>query len=228
MDRHPDNGSGEAHQARVGELGRAYASALMAGDEVAAEIAIREAMDVGLDTAQIDDEIIAPALWLVGELWERGDITVADEHIATEISLRVLALQREAQRVTQARGAHRVMLAAPSGELHVVALRMINNLLRDAGYDVVMLGADVPANALAWCARRHEPAVICLSSTMPGGADYVRTSMTKVHQEWSPAGFVIGGDALTRIQSHPGLDVCQRVSEVVEAVDAMVKRAGSN
>ena len=41
------------------------------------------------------------------------------------------------------------MLAAPEGEQHVVALRMTGSLLRDAGYDVVMLGADVPADALA-------------------------------------------------------------------------------
>ena len=45
------------------------------------------------------------------------------------------------------------MLATPAGELHVVALRMIGNLLRDAGYDVVMLGADVPAEALAAAAH---------------------------------------------------------------------------
>ena len=61
-------------------------------------------MEAGLATADIDDEIIAPALWLVGELWERGDISVADEHLATEISLRVLALQREARRVASSRG----------------------------------------------------------------------------------------------------------------------------
>ncbi len=106
-------------------------------------------MEVGLDTAQIDDEIIAPALWHVGDLWERGEISVADEHIATEISIRVLALQREAQRVARTRGEYRVVLAAPPGELHVVALRMVDNLLRNAGYDVAMLGSDVPTEALA-------------------------------------------------------------------------------
>jgi 5-methyltetrahydrofolate--homocysteine methyltransferase len=124
-----------------------------------------------------------------------------------------LALQREAQRVADARGAQRVMLAAPAGELHVVALRMVDNLLRDAGYDVVMLGADVPADALAWSARRHEPAVICLSSTMPGGADQVLISIHEIQQEWSAAGFVIGGPALTsRVQSGPGIDTSAAAS----------------
>jgi methanogenic corrinoid protein MtbC1 len=46
------------------------------------------------------------------------------------------------------------MLAAPAGELHMVALRMVANLLRGSGYDTVMLGVDVPADALAGAARR--------------------------------------------------------------------------
>ena len=133
--------------AKLAEFGRAYAAALLAGDEVAAELAIRDALEADLSMPAIDDEIIAPALWLVGELWERGEITIADEHLATEISLRVLALSREARRVSRARPDHRVMLAAPTAELHVVALRMTGDLLREAGYDVVMLGADVPPPA---------------------------------------------------------------------------------
>ena len=91
------NNAHETREARVGELGRTYAAALLSGDEVAAEIVIREAMEAGFTTPEIDDEIIAPALWLVGELWERGDISIADEHVATEISLRVLALQHQVE-----------------------------------------------------------------------------------------------------------------------------------
>jgi MerR family transcriptional regulator, light-induced transcriptional regulator len=223
------NDSHESHEAKVSEAGRAYAAALLSGDEIAAEIAIREAIDANLTTAEIDDEIIAPALWLVGDLWQRGQISVADEHIATEISIRVLALQREAQRVARARSDHRVMLAAPAGELHIVALRMVANLLRDAGYDTVMLGADVPTDALGASARRHRPDVVCLSSTMPGAADQLLTSIDEVRREWPGAGFVIGGRGLMRrAQSRSRIDVCGRVSEVVEAVDAMVKRAGLN
>jgi MerR family transcriptional regulator, light-induced transcriptional regulator len=223
------NDTPESREAMLSALGRAYALALISGDEVAAEQAIRDAMDAGLGTADIDDEIIAPALWLIGEMWEMGKISVADEHLATEISIRVLALQREAQRSKGARRDHRVMLASPTGELHTVALRMAANLLRDAGYDVVMLGADVPPDALAASARRHEPDVICLSSTMPGGGDRVLISIHEVQREWPAAGFVVGGRAIApRVRSQPGIDVCEKVAGVVDAVDAMVKRAGLN
>ena len=159
MAQRAENDPPDARERKVSELSRAYASALLAGDEIAAEIAIRQAMDAGLGTATIDDQIIAPALWLVGELWERGEISVADEHLASEISLRVLTLQREAQRVADQRRRQRIMLAAPSGEQHVIALRMVANLLREAAYEVVMLGADVPTGALAAAALRHDPQV---------------------------------------------------------------------
>jgi MerR family transcriptional regulator, light-induced transcriptional regulator len=219
----------DAFEKLVREVGRAYAAAILAGDEVAAEIAIREAIEAGVGTGQIDHEIITPALWLVGELWQRGEISVADEHLATEISLRVLALQREAQRVARARAAHRVMLAAPGGELHVVALRMIENLLREAGYGVVQLGADVPARGLALAAVLHRPAVICLSTTMPRGGDQLLIAVHEVQRAWPAASFVVGGAGLSsRVRSRPGVMVCERVTEAVEAVDALVKRADLN
>ena len=218
-----------SHEAKISDFGRAYAAALLAGDEVAAEIVIREALAADLSMAEIDDEIIAPALWLVGDLWERGEISIADEHLATEISLRVLALEREARRMRRARGDHRVMLAAPAAELHVMALRMAADLLRDAGYDIVMLGADVPPPALAASANRHRPHVICLSSTMPGGGDQVLVSIHEVQQTWPAAGFVVGGRGLTsRVRARPGIEVCQRVSDAVDAVDALVKHAAVN
>jgi methanogenic corrinoid protein MtbC1 len=229
MSRRSGNDSPEAREERISEIGRAYAAALLSGDEVAAELAIRDALEAKLSTAEIDDEIIAPALWLVGELWERGEISVADEHVATEISIRVLALQREAQRVALARGDHLVMLATPSGELHVVALRMTDTLLREAGYRVVMIGSDVPAHALAGSATRHRPDVICLSATMPGGEERLLVAMHEVQQAWPSAAFVVGGRSLTsRMRAQAGIGVCRRVSEAVETVDALVKRADLN
>jgi MerR family transcriptional regulator, light-induced transcriptional regulator len=224
-----ENDTPDAHEARKGELGRAYATALLAGDEIAAEISIRDAMDAKLSTAEIDDEIIAPALWLVGRLWERGDISVADEHLATSISLRVLALQREVARTVRGREGAKALLAAPEGEMHFVALQMISVLLRDAGYTVLMLGPDVPLGALAESAGRHEPQVVCMTATMPDASDRLTLAIHEVEQTLGGAGYVIGGRGISpRLRPRPRIQVCERVSQVVEAADALVKRADLN
>jgi cobalamin-dependent methionine synthase I len=129
--------------------------------------------------------------------------------------MRVLTLQREAQRVARARTESRVMLATPPGDLHAVALRMVGNLLREAGYDVMMLGADVPIHALAHSARRHEPEVICLSATMPQSTERFLQSIREVRSDAPGVGFVMGGRALNptiigRLRSEPRLHLCTR------------------
>jgi MerR family transcriptional regulator, light-induced transcriptional regulator len=214
---------------RITLMAGAFADALIYGDEIAADIAVREAMDAGLSTADIDERLIAPAMWLVGELWERGEITVAEEHIATEITTRVVALQREARRVAKSRRGRRVLLATPAGERHVVALHMVSNLLHGAGYDIVMVGHDVPAAALGASARLHRANVVCMSSTMPGQSSRVLEAIDAVRTEWPSAAFVIGGRGLTaEAVSRAEVRVCRGVSEAVDVVDAMGKRAGRN
>src|SRR5512145_2459849 len=105
-------------------LVESFTAALVAGDPRTAERVAREAIDAGLDQGTIDEGIVAPAMRHVGDLWHRGEITVADEHLATDISFRVLALQREAFRVAARRAREPVMLAAVEGEQHVLGLEM--------------------------------------------------------------------------------------------------------
>ena len=71
--------------------------------------------------------------------------------------------------------------------------------------------------------------MICLTATMPGGAERVLLSIYEIMREVPQTGFVVGGRGLAqRIRPRPGIEVCGRVSEVVEAVDAVIKRASLN
>jgi hypothetical protein len=57
----------------------------------------------------------------------------------------------------------------------------------------------------------------------------VLIAIHQVQLELPTAGFILGGDGvMPRVRARPGIVVCERVSEVVEAVDAMVKHADSN
>jgi methanogenic corrinoid protein MtbC1 len=121
------------------------------------------------------------------------------------------------------------MLATPTGELHVVALRMVDNLLRGAGYDVVMLGPDVPATALGDLAKLVSTDVVCMSLTMAGHKNEILSAIDNVRLAVPSVGFVVGGRGLTdEAHRRSQVQVCRRVSDVVEAVDAIVKRAGLN
>ena len=206
-----------------------YADALLAGNEPGAEQVVREAIEAGLSETTISDDVIAPAMRLVGHMWEAGLISVADEHHATEITIRVLALQREAFRVARGRAAQRVLLAAVQGERHVVGLSMAASAIVHAGYDVRLLGADLPTEALAHATERHRPVIVGLTATMPGSAAVV-PEVIRVLRELDPGiGVVIGGAAASpQLAGAPGVAICQHVGEAVAIVDGLLQRAAHN
>lgn len=216
-------------RALVRSLAEAYDQALLAGDPAEAERVARDAIDAGLDEAVIAGQVITPALRRVGDLWERNRITPAEEHLATHISLRVLALQREAFRVARARAGHRVMLAAVEGERHVVGLEMAANLLAHAGFDVRVLGADVPIESLEPIVRRHAPQAFCLSATMAWSAELLPLAVDELQRADPTLAVVLGGPAaLEGRPAGPSAPVVGNLAELAETVDALLRRPSLN
>ena len=210
-------------------LRQSFTRALFAGDPDAAERAVREAMDTGLTTAEIDVELIAPALFMIGDKWATGEISVADEHLASEIALRVLALQRERRRAQRHRGGHRVLLIAPQGERHVIGLNMAADLLYAAGYDTRLLGADVPLSDIVMAAARHDADVVAFTATMPDSAERLDAAMDYLSAARPSTAIVLGGGAVSfELASTWNAAVCLDVSTVVATVDALVHHAPLN
>ena len=210
-------------------LRRDFTRALLAGEAGAAERVVRAAIAGGLSPAQIDVELIAPALFIVGDKWATGEISVAEEHLASEIVLRVLALQREATRAARRRRDSRVLLLAPEGERHVIGLQMAADLLHGAGYDVRMLGADVPIGDIRPAAERYAVDVVCFTATMADSAERVDAAIDHLRSLRIDVGVVIGGSAVPfELGAIWGATVCADVSGAVECVDALVQRAPHN
>lgn len=213
----------------VATLAAAFLSAVLSGDVVEAERVVRIALEAGLPEATIGGDLIAPAMRDVGERWARGELSVADEHLATEVSTRVVALEREHFRMAARRGGRRVLLFAPEGEQHVLGLEMAESVLTHAGYDVRMLGADLPLDALGPALRRHEPAVVGLTVGTAESALAVRATVDLVRDARPAAGVVVGGRACgDLVPIRPGIATCEHVGDAVEIVDALAQHAEHN
>jgi methanogenic corrinoid protein MtbC1 len=213
----------------IGRLREAYAEAVLSGAESQAEGAIREALEFGLGEGAIDDGIIAPVMRRVGEQWASGAISVADEHLATMISTRMIALQREAFRVAARRADHRIMLCAIQEERHIVGLEMAASVLGNGGYDVLMLGADVPITTLAQAVERHHPAIVGFSATLAANAKILPAAIYEVRAADPAVGIIIGGAAASlRMDATAGTAVCTHVTDAVQIADALIQRAALN
>ncbi len=230
MSADPDGDDRERRRRGVlAELQRGYAEAVLADDEVEAERIVRDAMEAGIGEADIDEAIIAPVLRLVGDLGAGGDLPLAEVTRATRISMRVLALQREAFRAAHRRGAGRIVLARPRGEQHGLGLDMAESVLAHAGYDVRLLGSDVPDARLAACVEQVRPVVLGLTVTMPEIAARLPLTIAAAREAVPALGVVVGGQgASERLCSVPGVVVCRHVTDAVELTDALLHRAALN
>lgn len=142
--------------------------------------------------------VIAPAMHELGRLWEAGAITVADEHLATALTYRVLAAIRslelfEGEESTPPRPC--ALMAAVQGEQHALGLRMAADLLEDRGYRVAYLGADVPNDTLLEAVRASSPDLLGLSATMPESARRLEEVVGAVAREWPRLPVIVGGQS---------------------------------
>jgi methanogenic corrinoid protein MtbC1 len=206
-----------------------FGAALIAGDARAAEQVAQEAIDLNLSEALLYDLVVGPAMHRIGNLWAAGEIGVAHEHLATQIATRVLVLAHELAGLPERRAEHRAMLAAVEGERHVVALDMAAKLLESAGYEVLTLGADVPTRDLPTIVCDHRPALVAFSATMPEAGKRVAAAIDAVIHARAEVGLILGGAGIPEdLILGPQVILRPSVTGVVDAADALMRRAGFN
>jgi len=104
-------------------------------------------------------EVVLPAVNEIGERWARGQITVAQEHFATEvITGRLRGLGREWDHGL----GPRAILAAPAGERHDIGLLCCGLAMHRRGWRVTYLGPDLPTEALASAVDAIDPAIVVI------------------------------------------------------------------
>jgi methanogenic corrinoid protein MtbC1 len=205
---------------------QAFLAALLEGSARRAEDAVRTALADGMEPAEVHVQVVAPAMRAVGELWARDEITVADEHLATAITYRALNVVSSAGGAAGAPWRPRVMLAALAGEHHVVGLQMVSDTLEAAGFEIMLLGADVPLDALLAAVARYAPAVLGLSATMPG-ASSLRDAIARVQAVDPELPVLVGGPGVPDEARHvPAPRYVADAAQVVAEVESLLRLAG--
>ena len=125
---------------------------LIAGDEAGSWKIIEEALSSGASATEIYLDILVPALRSIGERWEHGELSIADEHRASAVATRLVGrLGPHFARRGLSRGT--VVLAVPPDDLHSLPSAIVADLLRGRGFDVLDLGANAPVGSIVECAR---------------------------------------------------------------------------
>lgn len=155
-------------------------------------------------------EIVLPLSDLVGDQWALGRLSVACEHLASEVVVPLLK-----QELTRVESTGPTLLAACfPGERHEWGLLVTLIELSGQGWRVEYLGADLPFDQVVEAAWTVEPEVVALSSSDPENVGRRLAELRGLHR-LLPAGttVVLGGEgaaahraALHRARFRVGLE----------------------
>lgn len=135
--------------------------ALDALDESAAHTAL-DTLLANLSLETVLGGVVMPYLHELGERWERGEASIADEHFASNLLRgRLLGLARGWDRGL----GPRALVACAPGEQHDLALIVFGLALRERGWRITYLGPDTPIDSLENAARALEPAAVVIAAT---------------------------------------------------------------
>jgi len=209
-----------------------FEARLVAGDEPGSWALIEAVLAAGMKPDESLLELVAPAMRSIGTHWQRGELSIADEHRASAVSARLIA--RLGSRFGR-RGVKRgtVVLAAPAGELHGLPVSIGANLLRWRGFNVVELGADTPPEALVEAVANEAgtgggPLAVGIVSTLTGQQPSVESSVTEVHRAHPGVPVLLGGAAVVDAAQarRLGADVYtgKRGDVLVDALEAIAEQ----
>ena len=172
---------------------REYLECLLAPDGRAARRLIESSLHDGVPATVLYLQVIAPAMYEVGRLWESARVSVAQEHLATQITQSVIAALGLHLSGGEPVGAGRIALvSATPGEQHALGGQMVADFLEAQGWNVLHLGADIPGEELVGLAEQRRPAVVCLSTALPGHLLSV-TRTCQLLRGLTPAPYIVVG-----------------------------------
>jgi excisionase family DNA binding protein len=173
---------------------------LLAGDETAAWSVIEHALAAGHSPTDCYVEVIASALSSIGDRWAGEELEIADQYLASAVAIRIVSrLGARFRRPGRSRGT--VVFGAPPGELHSLPIAIVSDLVRLRGFDVLELGANVPASAFASAAART-PRLVCvgIGVTQPEHLRAVQDVVDEVREADREIPIIVGGLAVSEFE----------------------------
>ncbi len=145
------------------------------------------------------DEVLAPVMQEVGELWARGALTIAQEHLVTHM---VETSLRRALTLVQAAPSQPVaLLACFPEDQHSLPLYGIALHAAAHGYRCVLLGQRTPASAVAQAVREFHPAWVGLSCTIAPEDAEVNALIEAYASACADTPWVVGGQGVANVRT---------------------------
>ena len=118
-------------------------------------------MSDGVGNLELIVGVAIPIMWEVGRRWSEGSLGTAPERLVRS-QLKSLMLSR-LEEIPTPEGAKRLLFTTPAGQLHEFGILAGSVMAKEAGFDVLYLGPNLPTEDIIWSVAQSRADVLVMS-----------------------------------------------------------------
>jgi 5-methyltetrahydrofolate--homocysteine methyltransferase len=174
-------------------------NAVMKGNRNGIAKMTEEALSAGEKPQELLNEVLLPAINLVGEYFDKGkyflpQLIASAEAMKNSIAvLEPLLLENNSNEDMPV-----VVIATVEGDIHDIGKNLVALMLKNYGFKVIDLGKDVPKEKIIEEAKKHNAQIIALSALMTTTMQRMREVVAYRNEQKVNAKIMIGGAVITQ------------------------------
>ncbi len=182
---------------------------------------------ISLSPVEFIERVATQFMHLVGDLWHRRQLSPAHEHLASSVTRNALA--EVIARLQPDDGAHRLVVATPSGQRHEIAAALVTTTAQLEGWAVTYLGPDLPAADIASAVEQTNANAVALSITVAPSDPQLTDELNLLRQSLPPeVTMLVGGQAADSMEAELKAIGARYTHDLANARQALRELAGTN
>jgi len=164
---------------------------------------------------EIVNEHLIPALDMVGEKYEKGELFLPQLIQAAETVKNSFSILKEEISRTNSKtiSKGKIIVATVKGDIHDIGKNIVKVILENYGYEMIDLGKDVPIKTVVEEAKKHNASLIGLSALMTTTLKSMEETIKALREDGYNGKIFVGGAVLTK-------DTAERIGADFYAKDA--------
>ena len=184
---------------QINEMQEKLKTAVLKGNRNGIVKITNEALESGEKPVELLNQVLLPAINLVGEYFDQGKYFLP-QLIASAEAMKnsIEVLEPLLQTGNSGEEMPVVVIATVEGDIHDIGKNLVALMLKNHGFHVIDLGKDVPQAKILETAKEQHAEFIALSALMTTTMQRMREIVAAAKQEGITAKIIIGGAVITQ------------------------------
>ncbi len=179
----------------IDELYDTYLQALKSGNRVHCTQIVQSLLEDNMPIPDLYQNFFQRGMYDIGVLWEKNQVSVAVEHIATAITEGLMA-QVYPKLFDYPKNGHTVVVACISQEFHQIGAKMVADICELEGWDSFFVGANTPNDHLLSLIGEKSPELIALSVSLSISMPNLINVLTEISAAFPMIPIIVGGQGV--------------------------------